>query len=209
MLSFPTVGRLTALFSDGVGGRLGIEPSCNFSMPLAILVVDLLVDAVRGRLLRLPMLNPLELVMGLFSSFRAGAEGARKGVEEAFEACSGSCSDRIPWSAGRDLVFLRLSDLPRLWKRRGVSRSLLDKLPTRAGASRTELLERVRLESSFVGEYARLLVSCSTRSESRMADAAGSISHISAMILRAFSSVRIAIVEVGGMCGSMVSMYSP
>ena len=103
MLSFPTAGRLTALlsvrsnvlFSEGVGGRLGIEPSCNFSIPLAMLVVDLFVEEVSGRLLMLPILNPLELVIGLFSSFLAGAEGARKGVE-AFEACSGSCSDKMP-----------------------------------------------------------------------------------------------------------------
>jgi hypothetical protein len=39
-----------------------------------------------------------------------------------------------------------------------------------------------------------------------MADAAGSISQISAMIFRAFSKVRIAMVDVEGMDGIMLSM---
>ena len=68
-----------------------------------------------------------------------------------------------------------------------------------AGASRMVPFERVRPARSLTGESGRRRTSCSIVKPSRMVDAAGSISQISAMILRAFSKVRIAIVEACGM----------
>ena len=77
-----------------------------------------------------------------------------------------------------------------------------------AGASRI-VFALVNPLISFVGLRLRFFASCSMRRESRIAEAAGSISQISAMIFRAFSRVRIAIIELGGICGIIVSMYNP
>lgn len=118
----------------------------------------------------------------------------------------------MPASPGRDRDFLLKLRL-KVGRSLGASRSREEPdiaanvlaVVVFAEASRT-VLALVKPEISLVGERERFLVSCSIRKESRIADAAGSISQISAMILRAFSRVRIAIVFEGGICGIMVSM---
>ena len=81
----------------------------------------------------------------------------------------------------------------------------MNELVVLAGASRI-VFALVSPLINFVGLKDRFFASCSIRIESKMAEAAGSISHISAMIFRAFSSVLIATVELEGICGIMVSM---
>lgn len=130
-------------------------------------------------------------------------------VGERFCACSGFCSLNIPARPGLDLFFL-LKLLDKLGMNLGASLSRSDPVMWKevvflAGASRI-VFARVRPLISLVGLSERFLASCSIRNESRIVEAAGSISQISAIILRAFSKVRIAMVEVGGICGIMVSM---